>query len=206
MDPNVVTSIIKKLESIFVKDTPLTIQRVKKLIYLGMELNIRGKVKVDIDMINNIEAMLKDISENMDRWENTPAATYMFNINKNAEKLTEKEAQFFHTTTAKILFTCKRSRSNVQTAVSFLCRCMKEPNSDNYKKLRRIIRYLRKTKNLVMRLQITDITMIKWWVGASFAAHPNMRGHTGEFMMIELSSLEHLTNKNSIQEAQLKLD
>ena len=134
MDPNVTTSIKKKLESVFAKDAHLTIQRGKNLDYLGMGLDFSEKDKVGTDKIKNIKAMLKDMPKDMDNWENTPASTYLFNVNENAEKLTEKEAQFFHTTTAKMLFTCKRAWPHIKKAVSFLCMRVKEPESNNYKK------------------------------------------------------------------------
>ena len=43
MDPDVTTSIIKKLEAVFAKDAPLTIQRGKELDYLGMDLDFGEK-------------------------------------------------------------------------------------------------------------------------------------------------------------------
>ena len=198
MDPDVTTSIIKKLEAVFAKDAPLTIQRGKELDYLGMDLDFGEKGKVGIGMAKSIKAMLQDMPEDMNGWANTPAATHLFETNEDAKKLTEKEAQFFHTTTAKMLFMCKRARPDIQTAVSFLCTRVKEPDCDDYKKLRRVIRYLKKTTNLVMRLQITDMTVIKWWVDASFAVHPNMRGHTGGVMMMGRGAIIATSTKQKL--------
>ena len=59
-----------------------------------------------------------------------------------------------------------------------------------------------------MRLQITDMTVIKWWVDASFTVHPNMRGHTGGVMMmgrgaIIATSTKQKLNTRSSTEAEL---
>jgi len=178
----VVTSIIKKLESVFAKDAPLTIHCGKKLDYLGMGLDFSEKGKVGINMIKNIKATLKDMPEDMDVWANIPAETYPFNVNENAEKLTEKESQFFHTTTVKMIY--KRARPDIQPSVSCLCTQVKETNSDNYKKIRRVIRYLSKTIHLVIRLPITAITVIKWWMDTSFVVHPYMHGHNAGVIML----------------------
>ena len=198
MESDVTTSIIKKIEAVFANDDLLSIQRGKKLDYLGMDLDFGEKGKVGIGMAKIIKAMLQDMPEDMNGWANTPAATHLFETNEDAKKLTEKEAQFFHTTTARMLFMCKRARPDIQTAVSFLCTRVKEPDCDDYKKLRRAIRYLRKTTNLVMRLQITDMTVIKWWVDASFAVHPNMRGHTGGVMMMGKGAIIATSTKQKL--------
>ena len=166
MDTEILTSMIKKLESVFSKDNLLTIQRGNKLDYLGMDFDFSKKVRVGIGMEKSIEAMLQDMPEDMNVWTNTPAATCLFDTEEKSEKLTEKEAQFFHTTTSKMLFMSKRSRPDIQTAVSFLCTRVKDPDCNDYKKPRQVIRYLQRTINLVMRIQIDDTTVIKWWVDA----------------------------------------
>ena len=49
-----------------------------------------------------------------------------------------------------------------------------------------------------MRLQITDMTVIKWWVDASFAVHPNMRGHTGGVMMMGKGAIIATSTKQKL--------
>ena len=61
MDTEIVTPISKKLESVFVKDSPLTIQRIKNLDYLGMDFYFRKKGRMGMGMVKIIQAMLKDI-------------------------------------------------------------------------------------------------------------------------------------------------
>jgi hypothetical protein len=54
------------------------------------------------------------------------------------------------------------------------------PDTDNYKKLRRVIQYLRGTQDMSLMLEADDTRIMKWWVDASYAVHPDMRSHTGD--------------------------
>jgi hypothetical protein len=76
---------------------------------------------------------------------------------------------------------------------------------DDYKKLRRVVRYLRDTKKLALTLEADDLRMIKWWIDASFAVHKDMRSHTGGTMSLGKGSVystsvrQKLTTKSSTE-------
>jgi len=65
----------------------------------------------------------------------TPAAIHLFNTNDGADKLSEDKAQLFHHIVAKLLYLCRRTRQDIQTAMAFLCTRVKNPDKDDYKKL-----------------------------------------------------------------------
>ena len=88
----------------------------------------------------------------------------------------------FHHNTAKLLFLCKRARPDIQPPVAFLCTRVQEPDQDDYKKLARVMKYLRGSSDLVLTLEANNMNIVKWWVDASFAVHPDMRSHTGAMM------------------------
>ena len=69
-------------------------------------------------------------------------------------------ASDFHTFTAKGLFVCKRGRPDVQTAIAFLTTQVKEPDEDDWKKLVRMMTYLRDTKSMVLTLEADDLKMM----------------------------------------------
>jgi hypothetical protein len=41
------------------------------------------------------------------------------------------------------------------------------------------MKYLRGTRTLPLILSTNGTGILKWWVDAAFAVHPNMRGHSG---------------------------
>jgi hypothetical protein len=59
---------------------------------------------------------------------------------------------------------------------------VQQPTRHDYNKLSRVIKYLRKTKDLVLRLSADNLNIIKWWIDASYGVHHDMRSHTGGVM------------------------
>jgi hypothetical protein len=90
----------------------------------------------------------------------------------------------YHHNTAKLLFLCKRARPDIQTVVAFLCTRVKNPDEDDYKKLTRVMRYLRLTTTMPLTLEADGTNVVKWWAGASYAVHPDMKSHTGGAMTL----------------------
>jgi hypothetical protein len=109
---------------------------------------------------------------------------------------------------AKLLFLSKRARPDIQQAVAFLTTRVLSPDNDDYKKLGRIVRYLRTYPNLPLTLEADDTHIIKWWIDASFAVHTDMKSHTGATMTmgkgsIYSSSTRQKLNTKSSTEAEL---
>ena len=107
-EPDVVTSVIKLLESEFAKEAPLTVTRGRVHDYLGMTLDFSIDGKAQIKMIDYIENMLKELPPEMDGEAATPAPNHLFEVNTETAKLLDKQkADFFHHNVAKLLFLCK---------------------------------------------------------------------------------------------------
>jgi hypothetical protein len=64
-------------------------------------------------------------------------------------------------------------------AVAFLCTRVQSPDVDDFKKLGRVVSYLKVDPSMKPTLEAKNLHEIRWWVDASFAVHPNMRSHTG---------------------------
>ena len=90
----------------------------------------------------------------------------------------------FHHNVAKLLFLCKQAQPDLQTAVAFLCTCVKTPDEDDYKKLAWAMHYLRATAQLPLTLEADTLQVIKWWIDGAFTTHPNMRSHTGGMLSL----------------------
>jgi histone deacetylase 1/2 len=140
--------------------------------------------KLKIIMVPYIQEMLDDLPNDMAGEAATPAATHLFQVNEDAEKLDEDEARLFHHNVAKLLFLCKRARPDIQTAVAFLCTCVRNPEIDDYKKLTRVMRFLRGTINDPLTLEADNLSLIKWWIDAAYAVHPDMKSHTNGTMTL----------------------
>jgi hypothetical protein len=183
-DPKVVDSVLGLLGTRYGKEAPLTVTRGKEHDYLGMTLDYREDGKVKILMIDYIQKMLAELPDDMNGEAATPAANHLFEVDESADKLDEETAQLFHHNVAKLLFLCKRARPDVQAAVAFLTTRVQQPDVDDYKKLRQTMQYLRATVNLPLTLEADNAHIVKWWVNASFAVHPDMKSHTGGMMSL----------------------
>jgi hypothetical protein len=152
--------------------------------------------------------MLAELPPDMDGAASSPAASHLFDADDGAVKLDEEKGAMFHHNVAKILFLCKRARPDVQTATAFLSTRVKVPDEDDYKKLTRVMRYLRSTRNLPLTLEAENLSIIKWWVDASYAVHPDMKSHTGGIMTLGKgavygTSLKQKINTKSSTESEL---
>ena len=61
---------------------------------------------------------------------------------------------------------------------------MRKLDKDDWKKLRRLLRYLKLTNKSPLILRADKLNVIKWWSDASYAAHDDMRVHTGGNMVM----------------------
>ena len=102
--------------------------------------------------------------------------------NNNQEILGETPAQAFHHEVAKLPFTGIRCRKDAQTEISVLMMRVRNPDEDDWKKLRRLLGYLNRTIKLPLILRADGVNVLKLWVEASYLYHDDMRGHTGGTM------------------------
>jgi len=105
------------------------------------------------------------------------ASSYLFNTDPGCKKLSEEQGRLFHHLVAKLLYLSKHTRQDIQTTVAFLCTRVKEPDTDDYKKLTKVMQYIRNTKNMTLTIEPDD--KAKWWVDSLYAVHPDMKSHTG---------------------------
>ena len=156
-------------------------------------------------MDDYVENMLDEVPDDMSGVHVTPAADHLFKVNDDAEPLDNLTSDIFHSITAKLLFLCKRARPDIQTPIAFLCTRVRNPDIDDYKKLQRVVCYLRGTKTLALTLEADNLQVIKWWVDASFAVHKDMHSHTGGTMSLGKGSVystsvrQKLTTKSSTE-------
>ena len=82
----------------------------------------------------------------------SPAAEHLREVNPDAEKLDEEKKQTFHTITARSLFSGERARPDLQPTVAFLCTRVTQPDVDDWRKLRRLLKFMQQTENDVLTI------------------------------------------------------
>jgi hypothetical protein len=195
----VVDEFVKLMNGEFGKDTPMNVSTGKKHDYLGMVLDYSSAGSVKIDMTEYVKMVLHDLPKDMVGVASTPAALHLFTINPEAEKLNESDKSLFVHYVMQLLYLSQRGRPDIRTAISFLCTRIQYPDSDDYKKLTRVLKYLQSTTDLALTLSTGENGFnVRWWVDAAYAVHDNMRGHTGGTMMMGSGSVFSTSSKQKM--------
>jgi hypothetical protein len=127
-----------------------------------MDLNFANEGVAQILMITYTTKILTNLPKAITTSCATPAANYLFTVRDEATAkfLPETQAQAFHHTVAQLLFLCKRTQRDIQTAVSFLTTRVKHPDKDNWGKLKRVLHYLYGTRHMKLNLSADNLTTI----------------------------------------------
>ena len=113
-----------------------------------MDFDFTEKGMVGVTMINYMKEIVEEFPQEINGTANTPAANNLFEIRPDPVLLDDKKAEIFHHTVAKILWASLRARPDLLVAVSFLTSRVRSPDEDDWKKLVRLITYIKGTINL----------------------------------------------------------
>jgi hypothetical protein len=138
----------------------------------------------------------------------TAAPNNLFKVDEDAVKLDQARAKAFHNITAKGIYVTKRARPDISLSIAFLTTRVKGPDIDNWHKLCHLVDYLRSMHELPLILAADGTGVLSWYVDASFAMHPDMRGHTGGAMTMGNGfpldkSTKHKLNTRSSMESEI---
>ncbi len=120
----------------------------------------------------------------------------------------QARAKAFHNITAKGIYVTKRVRPDISLSIAFLTTRVKGPDIDDWRKLCHLVEYLYSTRELPLILAADGTGVLSWYVDASFAVHPGMRGHTGGAMTMGMGfpldkSTKHKHNTRSSMESEI---
>jgi hypothetical protein len=166
--------------------------------YLGITIDYSEIDKVKFTMYDYLEDIINEMPDDMNGTSPTPATDRLFDVEEESPALNEKESDFFHRTTARLLFAAKRARPDLQVAVAYLCTRVKNPNQSDYRKLSRVIKYLRMTIFIPLVLGWDGTGQLTWSVDASFTVHKDMRSHTGAVLSLGQGALMSMSLKQKI--------
>ena len=62
----------------------------------------------------------------------------------------------------------------------------------------RLMKFLNGTQNDVLTLSIENLRVIKWYIDAAFAVHPDFRSHTGASMTLGKGAVQTLSRKQKM--------
>lgn len=175
-DPNVVTEVIDEIEPHW---NGLTVERGKKLTFLGMDIEFNDDKTVSISTPEYLDQAIETFSEEVKGEVTSPANKTLFKVDEESLVLDRNRHDIFHSIVARLLWVMKRSRADLETAISFLCTRVSCSTEEDWEKMRRVLKFVKQTKDDKRIIGAKSLTELMTWMDASYAVHPNMRGHTG---------------------------
>ena len=122
----------------------------------------------------------------------------LFKLNEDAERLSKDKSEVFHKFVAKGLFASKRARPDILPAITFLCTRVKSPNENDWMKLRRLMEFLKATKEDVLTLEASNYGKITWHLDAAFGVHNDYMSHTGAVMTLGKGCIQTISTKQKV--------
>jgi len=171
--------------------------------YLGMQFTFRGSL-VDVTMKRHIDEILEDYE---DSEKETPATGDLY-VRGNSRGLSRENAERFHSLVAKMLWSAKRTRPDILTAVTYLTTRVQSPSDQDWKKLQRVRGYLKATREKILTLGILGLIQLMFWGDAAFDVHEGALSHGGLLASfgigcLFMKSFKHKLNSGSSSEAEL---
>jgi hypothetical protein len=199
VDPIVVTEVIDIMKGHF---GDLTVSRGKKHRFLGMNIELTDDRKLKIEMKDQLQETVdmftqleeKEITETV----TSPARPNLRDVNEECDKLTGEKRDGFHSIVMKLLWIIKRARPDLETAIGFLCTRVDKSDTDDWKKLRRVIAFIKNTIDDCRIIGATDLTKIFTWIDAAYAVNPDMKSQTGGAMSMGIGVLHAKGNKQKL--------
>ena len=127
---------------------------VVRLINTGGSAHIHGRISEGV-----LDGFLEEITETPEK----SAASNLFNIREDNEQeiLDNTQARAFNKAVLHLLFTGIRCRKETKTGIAFLTTRVRKPDKDYWKKLRRLLGYLKRTIKLSLILRAEGVNVLK---------------------------------------------
>ena len=203
-DEQVVMDVLNYLQEIYGK---LSVTIGKSHTYIGMNIRYVGR-KVKISMRHYLEEAIEAFPDHLDEDVLTPAASHIFNVNHHCERLPEERRQILHSIVAKLLYVATKGRPDIYLPIAFLTSRVSRADIDDWKKLKRLLNYIRCTIDLELTLSADNMTLTKWWVDAAYAVRDDYKSQSGMTMSMGRGtlmsrSLKQQRNSKSSTEAEI---
>ena len=154
--------------------------------YLGCIWDYSGPGFVSIsqtgmiqDLIVSRETTLKVRGVSLKANVNSPGAPYLFERTPESPLLSDKDKALYHTDTAIALYIGQKSRPDLTTVIGELSKRVQSPTVEDDLKLNRLIGYLKRTRDVPLRLGCDLIPQVTVSIDAAFANREWMRSTSG---------------------------
>ena len=122
----------------------------------------------------------------------------LMKVDKDSPRLPTKDADLFHRHVARLLFASKRARPDIQVCLAFLCTRVTAPTKQDYKKLGKVISYLKEMVHLPLVVGADDSGRLTWNIDALFAVNLDCKSHTGACLTLGYGSILSISTKQKI--------
>jgi hypothetical protein len=157
--------------------------------YLAMILDFLIPGVLQVNMPLYVESMNEAFPDKLSGKTKIPWNENVFKVDPTLKHLKTEQAKVFHMFVMKGMFLCKHGHQDIQPAITFMVTRVTEPNEGDWKKLVKMMNYLKATKDDVQCMSANDTSMIKWHVDATFAIHKDMKSHIGAIMTLSSGTI-----------------
>jgi hypothetical protein len=169
---------IKLLEDHLAKVYPETKTKTGDQIdYIGMSFDFRCAGEVRVTMKRCTDEILDDCE--VEGYRPSPATDALFEVRPDSPKVDKSLSEWFHSNMAKMLYLSKRVRPECLTATAFLSTRVQATDTDDIQKLRRLLQYLRFTRDRGIVLRMNGEMSVSAYIDASYGVHGDGKSHTG---------------------------
>jgi hypothetical protein len=167
--------------------------------YLGMIIDFFDPGSIKFDMIPYISKILMGFPEKTTAVSSMPAADHLFGVRPphKVSFLPEEQARSFHHTTAQQLFLSHVQR-DIQPTITFLTTHVKQPDEDDWGKLKKLLKYLNSARKFHLTLFADSLTTLHWYIDASHQRRDDCKGHTGSIFTFGKGATTSLLTKYKI--------
>ena len=128
----------------------------------------------------------------------SPARGHLRDVDPDCAQLDSKKSESFHSIVATLLWIMKRARPALETAISFLCTRVSKSDEDDWKKLRRVIAYVKGTIDDVRIIGADSLSKIYAWIDAAYGVTADMKSQTGGAMSLGVGVLHGKSSKQKL--------
>ena len=203
-------SVLDELVEILIdKFSNIKITKGNKHAFLGMNTNMLEGKKIEIDIVDQLKEIVEffesNTGETLSKERTIPTADHVFPVNPNVKQLDNEKSKVFHSIKQKLLHAMKRARPDIEIAMLFLMRRVSKSDEDDWKKLKRVLSFIKSAINEKRIIGAESLTEIINFIDASHTVHDNFRSHMGGLISLGLgitlgkSAMEKLNAKSTCE-------